>query len=63
MASVVAAAPVGITIYDADGDRCCRCRPCGAARVDVMMMMVGERGDKATARQRQGDDKAMATRQ
>jgi hypothetical protein len=49
-ASVVAAAPVGITTYDADGD-CRRC-PCGAATadVDVMIMMAGERGGEAMAR-------------
>ncbi len=61
-ASVVAAAPVGITTYDADGDRRrCRC-PCGAATADVMMTMVGERGSEATARPRRGDGDA-TTRQ
>ena len=51
-ASVVAAALVGITTYDADGD--CRRRRCprGAATADVMMMMAGDRG----ARRRQGND-------
>ena len=49
-ASVVAAAPVGITAYDFDGD--CRRRRCprGAAMVDVMMTMAGERGGEVTAR-------------
>jgi hypothetical protein len=51
-ASVVAVAPIGITTYDANGDRRRRRCPCGVATadVDVMMMMVGERGGKATAR-------------
>jgi hypothetical protein len=51
-ASVVAAAPIGITNYDANGD-CCRRRPRprgGAATVDGMMTMAGGRGNKATAR-------------
>ena len=44
MASVVAAAPVGITTYNANGDRRrCRC-PRGEATADVMMMMAGEWG-------------------
>ena len=49
---VVAAAPVGITTYDADGDRRCRRCPRGAATadVDVMIMMAGERGGEAMAR-------------
>jgi hypothetical protein len=50
-ASVVAAAPIGITNYDANGD--CRRRPRprgGAATVDGMMTMAGGRGNKATAR-------------
>ena len=59
-ASVVAAAPVGITAYDADGD--CRRRRCprGAAMVDVMMTMAGEseRGGEVTARRRRGDGEA-----
>jgi hypothetical protein len=44
MASVVAAAPVGITTYNANGDRrrCCCLR--GEATTDVMMMMVGKWG-------------------
>ena len=72
-ASVVAAAPVGITAYDADGDCPRHCCPRGAAMVDVMMTMAGERGGevtarqqrsggKATARRRRGDDKATARR-
>jgi hypothetical protein len=52
MAPVVAAAPVGITTYDADGDRRCRRCPRGAATADVMMTMAGERGGEAMARQR-----------
>jgi hypothetical protein len=61
--SVVAAAPVGITTYDADGDRRCRRCPRGAATdVDVMMMMAGERGGEATARRRRGDGEATARR-
>jgi hypothetical protein len=42
--------------YNADGDRRRRrCGPRGALMADVMMTMVGERGGKAKARQRQGD--------
>jgi len=53
-ASVVAAAPVGITTFDADGDhRHHRC-PRGAATADVMMTMAGKRGGEATARRRRG---------
>jgi regulator of protease activity HflC (stomatin/prohibitin superfamily) len=59
----VAAAPVGITTYDADGDRRRRRCPRGAATdVDVMMTMVGERGGEATARRRQGNGEATARR-
>ena len=59
---VVAAALVGITTYDADGNcRCCRC-PRGAATADVMMMMAGERGGKATARRRGGNGEATGRR-
>jgi hypothetical protein len=65
-ASVMTAVPVGITTYDADGNRRRRRRRCprGAATadVDVMMTMVGEMGGKATARQRRGNGKA-STRQ
>jgi hypothetical protein len=61
-ASVVAAAPVGITTYDADGDRRRRHCPRGAATADVMMTMAGERGGEATARRRRGDGEA-TTRQ
>jgi len=50
IASVVAAAPVEIATYDADGDRRCHHCPRGAATVDVMMTMAGKRGGKATAR-------------
>ena len=59
-ALVVAAASVGITTYDADGDR--RCRPRGVATVDVdvMMTMAGKRGGEATARQWRGDGEATA---
>ncbi len=53
-ALVVAAAPVGITTYDADGDRRRHRCPRGAATADVMMMMAGERGGEATARRRRG---------
>ena len=59
---MVAAAPVGITTYDADGDRRRRRCPRGAATADVMMTMVGERGGEATARRRRGDGEA-TTRQ
>jgi hypothetical protein len=59
---VVAAAPVGITTYDADGDRHRRRCPRGAATADVMMTMVGERGGEATARRQRGDGEA-TTRQ
>jgi hypothetical protein len=64
---VVAAAPVGITTYDADGDRRRRRCPRGAATdVDVMMTMAGERGGRgdgeATARRRRGDGEATARR-
>ena len=62
MASVVAAAQVGITIYDADDDRRRRCCPRGAAMADVKMTMVGERGGDETSRQRRGGYKA-TTRQ
>ncbi len=57
-ASVVAAAPVGITTYDVD----CRHRRCprGAATADVMMTMVSERGGEASARQWLGNCKATA---
>jgi len=58
MALVVAAAPIGITTYDADGDhRCHRCPP-GVVTADVMMTMAGEWG----ARRRQGDGEAMVRR-
>ncbi len=59
---MVAAALVGITTYDADGDRRRRRCPCGAATADVMMTMAGERGGEVTARRRRGDGKA-TTRQ
>ena len=60
---VVAAAPVGITTYDADGDRRRRRCPRGAATdVDVMMTMAGEMGGKAMMRQWRGNGKA-STRQ
>ena len=49
-ASVVAAAPVGIRTYDADDDRHHHCCPHGAAMLDVMMTMAGERGGEAMAR-------------
>ena len=65
-ASVVAAAPVGITTYDADGDRRRRHCPRGAATADVMMTMAGERGGRgdgeATARRRRGEGEATARR-
>jgi hypothetical protein len=47
--SVVAAAPVGITTYDADGDHRRRRCPRGAATADVTMTMAGERGGEAMA--------------
>ncbi len=50
---VVAAAPVGITTYDANGDR--RRRHCpreAATDVDMMMTMAGEGGGEAMARPR-----------
>jgi hypothetical protein len=59
---VVAAAPVGITTCDADGDRRRRRCPRGAATADVMMTMAGKRGGEATARRRRGDGEA-TTRQ
>ena len=49
-ASIVAAAPVGITTYDANGDRRRRCCPREAATADVMMTMAGKRGGEAMAR-------------
>jgi hypothetical protein len=58
-ASVVAAAPVEITTYDADGDRRCHRCPRGAATADGMMTMAGERGGKVMVRQQQDDDEAM----
>ena len=61
-ASVVAAPPVGITAYDADGDRRRRRCPRGAAIVDVMMTMAGERGGEVTARRRRGDGDGKATK-
>ena len=61
MASVVvAAAPVGIRTYDADGDRRRHRCPRGAATADVMMTMAGKRGGEATARQRRGNGEATA---
>jgi hypothetical protein len=64
MASVVAAAPVEITTYNADGDHRRRCCPRGAATADVgvMMMMAGERGGEAMARRRRGDGEATTRR-
>jgi hypothetical protein len=59
---VVAAAPVGITTYNADGDRRHHRCPLGAATVDVMMTMAGKRGGEATARRRRGDGKATSRR-
>jgi hypothetical protein len=58
-APVVAAAPVEIMTYDANGD--CRCRRCprGAVTADMMMTMVGKRGGKVSVRQQQDDDEAM----
>ena len=61
-ASVEAAALVGMTTYDADGDRRCRRCPRGAATVDVMMTMAGKRGGEATARRWRGDGE-VTTRQ
>ena len=60
--SVVAAAPVGITTYDADGDRHHRCCPRGAATADVIMTMAGERGGKATTWRWRGNGEAMVRR-
>ncbi len=56
-ALVVAAEPIGITTYDADGDHRRRRCPRGAATADVMMTMACEKRGKAT-----GDYKA-TTRQ
>ena len=53
--SVVAAAPIGTTTYDANGDHHRRHCPCGAATADLMMMMAGKREGEATARRRRGD--------
>ena len=61
--SVVAAAPVGIMTYDADGDNRCRCCPRGTATADVMMTMAGKRGGEAMERRRQGDGKATTRQQ
>jgi len=61
-ALVVAAAPVGIMTYDADGDRRRRCCPRAASTSDVLMTMAGERGGEATARRRRGNGE-VTTRQ
>ena len=53
-ALVVAAAPVGIMTYDADGDHRHRRCPCGAATAGVMMTMAGKRGGEVKARRRRG---------
>jgi len=65
MASVVSAASIGITTYNADGDHRRHCCPCGAATSNVMMTMAGKRGSRRrrggsemTARQLQGNDEA-----
>ncbi len=53
MASVVAAAPIGIMMtYDADGDHRCRRYPCEVATADVMMTMAGKKGGEAMAKER-----------
>ncbi len=66
---MVAAAPVGITTCDADGEfRRRRCpRGAATAEVDVMMTMAGERGGRgngeAAMRQRRGEYKATTRQQ
>ena len=60
-ALVVAAALVGIRIYNANGDRHRHRCPCGVVTADVMLTMAGERGGEVTARRRRGDGEATAT--
>ena len=62
-ASVVAAAPVWIMIYDADGNRCRHRCPRWAATADVMMTMAGKRGGEATARRWRVDYKTTTRQQ
>jgi hypothetical protein len=62
-ALVVAAEPIGIMTYNADGNLRCRRCPCGEATADVMMTMAGEKGGEAMARRRRGDGEATSTRQ
>ena len=52
---VVAAAPIGIMTYDADGDHHHRRCHCGVVTADVMMTMAGKMGDEMTVRRRRGD--------
>ena len=47
---VVAAAPIGITTYDTNGDHSRRRYPRGAAMADVMMTMAGEKEGEAKVR-------------
>jgi len=63
MALVVAAAPIGITTNDANGDHRRRRCPRGAATADVKMTMAGERGGEAMARRWQCNYKATARQQ
>ena len=55
---VVAAAPVGVTTYNADGDRRRRRCPRWTVTADVMMTMAGERGGETTARRCRGNGEA-----
>ena len=49
-ALVVAAARVGITTYNTNGDRRCCCCPHGVATADVMMTLAGKMGGEGTVR-------------
>jgi len=60
--SVVAAAPIGITTDDADGDHRRRRCPRRVATADVMMTTAGERGVEATSRRRRGNVEATSRR-
>jgi hypothetical protein len=60
---VVAAAPIGIMTYGADGDHHRRRCPRGVATADMMMTMAGKRKGKVTARQWWGNYKATTRQQ
>jgi hypothetical protein len=62
-ALVVAAEPIGIMTYNADGNHRCRCCPCGEATADVMMTMADKKGGEAMARRRRGDGEATTRQQ